>query len=370
MSKNKKIILLYPYYSGISGAYNRYLLLEKLLRKTNFDVRLIILDNKKFNFFIFKIIYKFIKFLHVESLIIFYSILRNYYFITDFNPSISALFSKNVFIQIHDVSWINKNFVRHNFLSYKIFKFFIKYYANIITVSNTSMLAILKVSNRKKRISFLYNSVGKAYIQESNNLGKDYINVKESKIIKSINYDSPNLLYIATLTPRKCHLDLLESLANNDNLFNVNFVGLPTDKKILELIKTRRSLCGKDIKSNINFFSKLSQKDLCILLLYSSAYVSTSMDEGFGIPVLEAQLYKIPLIVRDLDVNRELFPKANFFKTNLQLTKLLKDIKHLSEAEIDQRKRIISNISQDNISHLFSYSSLSKKINNIILDKS
>ena len=91
------------------------------------------------------------------------------------------------------------------------------------------------------------------------------------------------------------------------------------------------------------------------------------MDEGFGIPVLEAQLYKIPLIVRDLDVNRELFPKANFFKTNLQLTKLLNDIKHLSEAEIEQRKRIISNISQDNISHLFSYSSLSKKLNNIIL---
>ena len=147
----------------------------------------------------------------------------------------------------------------------------------------------------------------------------------------------------------------------------MNFVGQPIDKKILALIKAKKSLYGKDIKSNINFFPKLSQQDLCILLLYSSAYVSTSMDEGFGIPVLEAQLYKIPLIVRDLDINRELFPKAKFFKTNLQLTKLLNDIKHLSEAEIEQRKRIISNISQDNISHLFSYSSLSKKLNNIIL---
>ena len=109
MPKNKKIILLYPYYNGISGAYNRYLLLEKLLRKTNFEVKLIILDSKDFNFFITKIVYKFIKYLQVESLIIFYSIFRNYYFITDFNPSIIALFSKNIFIQIHDVSWINKN---------------------------------------------------------------------------------------------------------------------------------------------------------------------------------------------------------------------------------------------------------------------
>ena len=47
MTKNKKIILLYPYYNGISGAYNRYLLLEKLLLKTNFELKLIILENKE-----------------------------------------------------------------------------------------------------------------------------------------------------------------------------------------------------------------------------------------------------------------------------------------------------------------------------------
>ena len=210
MSKNKKIILLYPYYSGISGAYNRYLLLDKLLRKNNFKVKLIILDNKKFDFIITRIIYKLIKFFQVESLIIFYSIFRNYYFITDFNPSITALFLKNVFIQIHDVSWINKNFVRHNLFSYGIFKFFIKHYENIITVSNTSMLAIIKVSKRKKRISYLYNSVSKEYIRESNNIGKKYINYQKSKIIKNINFNLPNLLYIATLIPRKCHFDLLE----------------------------------------------------------------------------------------------------------------------------------------------------------------
>ena len=48
-------------------------------------------------------------------------------------------------------------------------------------------------------------------------------------------------------------------------------------------------------------------------LLYSSAYVSTSMIEGFGIPVLEAQLYEIPLIIRDIEINRELFPQSLFF---------------------------------------------------------
>tara|TARA_B100000242_G_C43047118_1_gene488854 strand:- start:1713 stop:2819 length:1107 start_codon:yes stop_codon:yes gene_type:complete len=368
MKNNKKVIILYPYYSGISGAYNRYLVLEKLLSKTNLRVKFILIKDQKCKYIISRIMYKFIKFLKVEAIIFFYSVLRNFYFITDYNPSITALLSKNVFIQIHDVSWINKEFVRHNLFFYRIFRFFIKNYSNIITVSKTSMYAINKVSGRKKRISFLYNTVTEAFIKESNNIGKDDFIYENKRIIQSIDFNSPNILYIASLIERKRHLDLLESLSNNKNFFNVNLIGIPTDRKILEFIQARKSLNGNDIKSKINYYPKLSQKDLCYLLLFSSAYISTSMDEGFGIPVLEAELYNIPLIIRDIDINRELFPKAKFFKTNSQLTILLNDLKILSKSEIEERKKIISLINQDNINKLFSYSNLSKKIENIILN--
>ena len=155
----KKIILLYPYYSELCGALNRYLLLEKLLKKNNFEVNLIILKDQSFNSKYAKFFYKLFKFIRIELIIIFYSIFNNYYFITDYNPSIIALFSRKVFIQIHDVSWQNKKFKRYNFLFYKILNFFIRYYSNILTVSKTSMLEINKVSGRKKRISYLYNYV-------------------------------------------------------------------------------------------------------------------------------------------------------------------------------------------------------------------
>ena len=183
MKKNKKVILLYPYYSGISGAYNRYLILERLLRKTNLSVKLILIKDQKFNSIISRILYKFIRFLKVEAIILFYSVFKNFYFITDYNPSITALFSKNVFVQIHDVSWVNKNFVRHNLFFYRIFKLFIKHYANIITVSKTSMNSINKISGRKKKISYLYNTVSEAYIRESNNIGK--VNIINTKIDKN-----------------------------------------------------------------------------------------------------------------------------------------------------------------------------------------
>jgi hypothetical protein len=364
---NKKVILIYPYYRGISGAYNRYLLLERLIRRNNLNVKLIILKNKKHNSTLFKVIYKFFRFLRVESLIFFYSIINNHYLITDFNPSIIALFSRYVFIQIHDVSWVNKKFVRHNLILYKILKIFIRYYQNIITVSRTSMVAINKASGRKKMITYIYNSVNQSFITESNKIGQDKTSSESVFVSKNIGFDIPNILYIATLTPRKCHLEFFEALSKSDNFFNVNFVGLPNDKKIFDYIQDKKQSFAKQSKSKINYFPSLSQKDLCYLMLYSSAYISTSKDEGFGIPVLEAQIYNIPLIIRDIDINRELFPKAIFFKSNFQLVQLLNNIKPLSKSEIKKRKNIISKINEDNIVNNFKYSSLSKDLRSRIL---
>ena len=366
-SMNKKIILLYPYFNGISGAYNRYLLLEKLIKKSNISVKLILIKDKKYKSNFIKIIYKLIRFLKVEFIILFYSIFKNYYCITDFNPSILALFSKNVFIQIHDVSWENDKFARHNLIFYEILKFFLKYYSNILTVSKTSMLSIKKTCGRNKRISYLYNSVNTNYISESNNIknnGPFKIKI-DSKII---NLNNPNILYIATLTPRKCHLDLLEALSITNSFLNVNLVGYPTDKRILDLIKTKKTLSGNVIKSNINYFPKLTQKELCNLLFFSSAYISTSLYEGFGIPVLEAQTYKVPLIIRDIDINRELFPEAKFFNSTIQLSNYLKDIKRLSKVELEQRRKIVSKISEDNINVRFNYSHLSRELKKIIFN--
>ena len=364
---NKKIILLYPYYNKISGAYNRYLFLEKLVKKTNFEVKLIILKEITYSSNLAKFFHKFLKFIKVELIIFFYSCLGNHYFISDFNPSIIAIFSKNVFIQIHDVSWDNKLLMRHNFLFYKIFKFFIKYYSNILTVSKTSMNAINEVSQRKKRTFYLYNSVSQEFINESNN-----ININEKSNIlkissKEINLNFPSILYIATLVPRKCHLDLLEALAKSKRFFNVNLVGLPINKDIFEFIKIKKTQ-NNYIESNINYFPELSQKDLCKLLIFSSAYVSTSISEGFGIPVLEAQLYNLPLLIRDININRELFPNAKFFKSINQLSKLLKNIKILTKTQIKERKEIVSKLDQDNITEPFNYLTLSKNFKSIIQD--
>ena len=361
---NKKVILLYHYFNGSSGAFNRYLLLRDLIKKINIPVKLILIKEKKYNSTFLKTFFRLIKFLRVELLIFYYSILKNYYFITDFNPSILAMFSNRIIIQIHDISWEKKEFARHNSFFYIIFLYFIRNYSNILTVSKNSKLSIENFSGRKKEIFYLYNSVNREFIKTSNKIANNDL-IKKDSINNALDLHLPNIIYIATLTPRKCHIDLLEALSKTKTLFNVNLVGYPTSKKIRNLIESKMTINGNKIRSNINYFPNLNQKDLCTLLLYSSAYISTSKNEGFGIPVLEAALYEIPLIIRDIDINRELFSDSQFFKSTNELSKLLDKINPLTKIEIKKRKESLSQINEENLMKSFNYSTLSHKLKSL-----
>ena len=75
----KNVILLYPYFNGSSGAFNRYLLLEDLIKKINIPVKLILIKEKKYNSILLKIFFRILKFIKVEFLIFYYSILKNYH---------------------------------------------------------------------------------------------------------------------------------------------------------------------------------------------------------------------------------------------------------------------------------------------------
>ena len=63
-----------------------------------------------------------------------------------------------------------------------------------------------------------------------------------------------------------------------------------------------------------------------------------------------------------MDINRELFPSANFFKTNIEFENLLNLLKPLSLNEIKERKKNLSGIKEDNLIRLFNYSELSKRL--------
>ena len=48
----------------------------------------------------------------------------------------------------------------------------------------------------------------------------------------------------------------------------------------------------------------------------ASAFLSPSFDEGFGLPVAEAQMFGKQILLSDISVYRELFPDAKFLSPN------------------------------------------------------
>lgn len=64
------------------------------------------------------------------------------------------------------------------------------------------------------------------------------------------------------------------------------------------------------LKDHVICKGRVSDDELIILYSNAKAYVSSSLSEGFGIPLLEAMKYEVPLFIADIPVYREVANNA------------------------------------------------------------
>jgi len=130
-------------------------------------------------------------------------------------------------------------------------------------------------------------------------------------------YSNSNLslhfLVVSTIEPRKCHDQVLrafEILWNEGEELSLTLVGQQgwDTEEVVEKI-VNHPLNGK----NLFWFPKISDSDLGMLYQNSSALINASLGEGFGLPLREAIMHKLPLILRDIDVFREVAGDGAWF---------------------------------------------------------
>lgn len=83
-----------------------------------------------------------------------------------------------------------------------------------------------------------------------------------------------------------------------------------------------------DIKDKVTFFYNISNADLGCLYKHARAFISATLFEGLGMPLVEAMYFNIPTIVSDIDVVREVtLNKAIYFppKDTAKLCCLMKE---------------------------------------------
>ncbi len=164
--------------------------------------------------------------------------------------------------------------------------------AEIVTTSKYSKLGLKNIFNSKK-INYVYQSSERIF--------------RDDKISKSRYY----ILHIGTFEKRKDLLTLVKAFKLfKDNIKSDHKLVLAGSKHINGNNKVFKSIKKYILKNNL--FSSIlmpgyiNKKQAVYYYNNSFIYVFPSIDEGFGIPLIEAMKASIPVICSDIDIFKEI----------------------------------------------------------------
>lgn len=150
-------------------------------------------------------------------------------------------------------------------------------------------------------IRFFYLGADFSPKETSETIRYQYINEVLSEIYRQRFY-----LLVGTIEPRKGHLTAIEAFYNlwsenfDANLVLVGRVGWKCENILREIERV-------SLKYNRLFFLQdLGDRELAELYSRASALILPSLTEGFGLPLVEAMHFGIPVIASDIPIFREI----------------------------------------------------------------
>ena len=143
-----------------------------------------------------------------------------------------------------------------------------------------------------------------------------YKKIDEEENTKNLNYQRQNntFLYVSSDDPHKNHKKLIEAwcLLSEENIF----------PKLILTIDKNTSLHNSIIKKvekyglNIDISPNLERLEILNLYKQSTALIFPSFFESYGLPLVEANHYKLPVIASELDYVRDILDPVETFDPN------------------------------------------------------
>lgn len=135
-------------------------------------------------------------------------------------------------------------------------------------------------------------------------------------------------LTVGTMEPRKCHQQILDAF---DELWRegeaVNLVVVGRHGWLTEKLATRMTTHER-YGSSLFWYEVASDEFLEKIYQASSCLIAASQAEGFGLPLIEAAQYGLPIIARDIPVFREVAQNGAMYFTGDDAESLSKAIQH------------------------------------------
>ncbi|AKU26572.1 hypothetical protein IB49_09100 [Geobacillus sp. LC300] len=195
--------------------------------------------------------------------------------------------NKKTIVTIHDLAFI-RNKEDHS----TIHALYLKYYLKLFVNKNLNVLTVSDYSKNDIISEF--------------NIPEDRINVTYCALSSNVNVNSikkPSLklpeeycLFVGTLEKRKNLKLILNALSysikNNLNVIPLVVVGAKGNglEQIQKLIKKLK------IEEYVYFTGYVTEEELAYIYKHAKLFIFPSLYEGFGIPLLEAMKYGVPII--------------------------------------------------------------------------
>jgi len=190
--------------------------------------------------------------------------------------------------------------------------------SEIVTTSKYSKNGLKNIFNNK--ISYIYQSSERVYFKKTTERSKDYI------------------LHIGTFEKRKDLLTLVkafklfkENTKSNLKLVLAGSKNFNGNKGVYNTIK--KYISKNNLVSSVIMPGYINKKQAIYYYNNAITYVFPSIDEGFGIPLIEAMRAQVPVICSDIDIFKEIgddsviyFKKQDYNDLYNQLKLICKDI--------------------------------------------
>ncbi|MDQ3190485.1 MAG: glycosyltransferase family 4 protein [Bacteroidota bacterium] len=161
---------------------------------------------------------------------------------------------------------------------------------HIIAVSEQTKNDLITFFNIKSdKISVVYQSCDPSYFTFSEN------EQQFQKIKQKYNLPENYLLYIGTIEERKNLLTLLKAIKQLPVNIDIPLVVIGNKKKDYFKI-IREYIKANNLEKKVIFPERVDNSELPFLYNKAKIFIYPSIFEGFGIPVLEALLCKVPVI--------------------------------------------------------------------------
>ena len=196
--------------------------------------------------------------------------------------------------------------------------------AQIVTTSKYSKNGLKYIFNNK--IDYVYQSSEKVYFNQKINKSNDYI------------------LHIGTFEKRKDLLTLVKAFKifkdNVDSNYKLVLAGSKYINGNNESYKEIKKYISKyDLFSSVLMPGYIKKPQALYYYNNAFAYVFPSIDEGFGIPLIEAMRARIPVICSDIEIFKEIGDDSVVYFKRQDENDLYKKLKSISI-----NKNIIENI--------------------------